>query len=98
MISTRFTKMLEAAAVSNAGGLGIMSTVCMSPDFIRGQIRKTRALTDRPFGINLIPAVAPASGIESQLESASRSASRCCRSSGVMQRPTWSAATPRESC
>lgn len=57
-----------AAAVSNAGGLGIMSMVRMSPDFIREQIRKTRALTSRPFGINLIPAVAPASGIDSQLE------------------------------
>lgn len=49
-------------------GLGIMSMVRMSPDFIREQIRETRALTSRPFGINLIPAVAPASGIESQLE------------------------------
>jgi NAD(P)H-dependent flavin oxidoreductase YrpB (nitropropane dioxygenase family) len=57
-----------AAAVSNAGGLGIMSMVRMSPDFIREQIRKTRALTSRPFGINLIPVIAPACGIESQLE------------------------------
>jgi NAD(P)H-dependent flavin oxidoreductase YrpB (nitropropane dioxygenase family) len=57
-----------AAAVANAGGLGIMSMVRMSPDFIREQIRKTRVLTSRPFGINLIPAIAPMSGIESQLE------------------------------
>jgi len=57
-----------AAAVSNAGGLGTMSMVRMSPDFIRAQIRRTRALTDRPFAVNLIPTVAHASGIESQFE------------------------------
>ena len=57
-----------AAAVGNAGGLGIMSMVRMSPEFIVEQIRRTRALTPQPFGINLIPTVAPASGIESQFE------------------------------
>lgn len=56
------------AAVSNAGGLGMLGMVRMTPDFIRDQIHKTRALTDLPFGVNLIPPVAPASGFESQLE------------------------------
>lgn len=56
------------AAVSNAGGLGMLGMVRMEPDFIRDQIQKTRALTERPFGVNLIPPVAPASGFESQLE------------------------------
>ena len=56
------------AAVANAGGLGIMSMVRMSPEFIAEQIRRTRALTPHPFGINLIPTVAHASGIDSQLE------------------------------
>lgn len=42
--------------------------VRMSPEFIVEQIRRTRALTPQPFGINLIPTVAHASGIESQFE------------------------------
>jgi NAD(P)H-dependent flavin oxidoreductase YrpB (nitropropane dioxygenase family) len=42
--------------------------VRMTPDFIRDQIRKTRTLTARPFGVNLIQPVAPISGFESQLE------------------------------
>jgi len=56
-----------AAAVSNAGGLGILGMIRMSPDIIREQIRKTRALTDLPFGVNLVPPVASASGFEAQL-------------------------------
>ena len=56
------------AAVSNAGGLGMLGMVRMTPDFIRDQIQKTRALTMRPFGVNLIQPVAPASGFEGQLE------------------------------
>ena len=44
------------AAVSNAGGLGMLGMVRMEPDFIRDQIQKTRALTEHPFGVNLIPA------------------------------------------
>jgi len=56
------------AAVSNAGGLGMLGMIRMSPDFIQEQIRKTRALTSRPFGVNLVPPVTPASGVESQLK------------------------------
>ena len=56
------------AAVSNAGGLGMLGMVRMTPEFIRDQIQKTRALTKHPFGVNLIEPVAPASGFESQLE------------------------------
>jgi nitronate monooxygenase len=56
------------AAVSNAGGLGVLGMIRMSPDFIREQIRKTRSLTSAPFGVNLIPPVAHASGFESQLD------------------------------
>jgi nitronate monooxygenase len=55
------------AAVCNAGGLGILGMNRMSPDFIREQIRKTRALTSRPFGVNAIPPCAPAPGFENQL-------------------------------
>ncbi len=41
------------AAVSNAGGLGLIGSGSMSADILRDQIRKTRTLTDKPFGINL---------------------------------------------
>jgi enoyl-[acyl-carrier protein] reductase II len=40
------------AAVSNAGGLGVLSGN-HEPDWIREQIRLTRRLTDKPFGINV---------------------------------------------
>lgn len=43
-----------AAAVSNAGGLGMLSVTWRSADEIRQVIRKTVALTDKPFGVNLV--------------------------------------------
>ena len=43
-----------AGAVSNAGGLGMMAMSWKTPDQIREQIAAVRAITDRPFGINLI--------------------------------------------
>lgn len=41
------------AAVSNAGGLGLLGSGSMRPDLFREQLRKTRELTDRPFGVNI---------------------------------------------
>jgi nitronate monooxygenase len=43
-----------AAAVSNAGGLGMLALSWSDKDDIRRQIGETRALTARPFGINLV--------------------------------------------
>lgn len=43
-----------AAGVSNAGGLGMLALSTADADDIRREIRETRALTRRPFGINLI--------------------------------------------
>jgi NAD(P)H-dependent flavin oxidoreductase YrpB (nitropropane dioxygenase family) len=43
-----------AGAVSNAGGLGMMAIGWMSTDEIREAIAAAQAITDRPFGINLI--------------------------------------------
>jgi NAD(P)H-dependent flavin oxidoreductase YrpB (nitropropane dioxygenase family) len=43
-----------AAAVSNAGGLGMIALTWTDLDEIRATIRATQSLTDRPFGINLI--------------------------------------------
>src|SRR5947209_14113256 len=41
------------AAVSNAGGLGILAALRLEADELRAQIRRIRELTDRPFGVNL---------------------------------------------
>lgn len=43
-----------AAAVSNAGGLGIISAMNLSGDYLRQQIQKCRELTQQPFGVNLM--------------------------------------------
>ncbi len=42
-----------AAAVSNAGGLGLLGAGSMTPELLQEHIRKTRTLTNKPFGINL---------------------------------------------
>ena len=42
-----------ASAVSNAGGLGIIETSSGELDAIRGEIKKMRELTDKPFGVNV---------------------------------------------
>jgi len=50
------------AAVSNAGGLGIIGGLFRKPDELLEQIRKVRELTDRPFGVNhVISQLDPAS-------------------------------------
>ena len=43
-----------AAAVSNAGGLGIISAMNADENYVRDQIRLCRTLTDRPFGVNIM--------------------------------------------
>ena len=43
-----------ASAVSNAGGAGIIATGGRSAEWVREEIRKAKALTDKPFGINLM--------------------------------------------
>ena len=46
-----------AAAVSNAGGLGVIGAASCGPNQLCDWIRRTRALTDRPFGVDtLLPA------------------------------------------
>jgi nitronate monooxygenase len=42
------------AAVSTAGGMGMLACAGMPPELVRQQIRQVRALTDKPFGINLL--------------------------------------------
>ena len=51
-----------AAAVSNAGGLGIVTGLTQpTPDELRDEIARTRDLTDKPFGVNLtiLPSITP---------------------------------------
>ena len=42
------------AAISNAGGFGVIASGSMSPDLLSREIAATAALTNRPFGVNLI--------------------------------------------
>jgi enoyl-[acyl-carrier protein] reductase II len=43
-----------ASAVSNAGGLGIIGAGHMPPEALRSEIQKTKACTDKPFGVNIM--------------------------------------------
>ena len=43
-----------AAAVSNAGGLGIIGAASAPPEVVRAEIQKCKELTDKPFGVNVM--------------------------------------------
>lgn len=43
-----------AAAVSEAGGLGLIGAASAPPEVVREQIRKAKELTDKPFGVNIM--------------------------------------------
>ncbi len=43
-----------AAAVSEAGGLGIISAMSRDGDYLRDQIRRAREMTDKPIGVNIM--------------------------------------------
>jgi enoyl-[acyl-carrier protein] reductase II len=45
-----------AAAVSNAGGYGVLGMAGRTPEFIRDEMRKVKSLTDKPFGVDLLAA------------------------------------------
>lgn len=42
------------SAISNAGGFGVIACGAMTPDLLDAEIAGTRALTSKPFGVNLI--------------------------------------------
>src|SRR5262245_54819214 len=51
-----------ASAVSNAGGLGILTALTQpTPDALRAEIERCRDMTDQPFGVNLtvLPSIKP---------------------------------------
>ncbi len=43
-----------AAAVSNAGGLGLIAGGALNPDDLKSQVEKCKSLTDKPFGVNVM--------------------------------------------
>jgi Dioxygenases related to 2-nitropropane dioxygenase len=56
------------AAVSNAGGLGIIGGLSREPDELREEIRKVRELTSRPFGVNHVISQLDSDAIDVTLE------------------------------
>ena len=42
------------SAISNAGGFGVIACGAMTPELLDAEIAATKAMTDRPFGVNLI--------------------------------------------
>lgn len=59
-----YTSAELVAAVSNAGGLGIIGALRRSPDELRSEIRAVRELTDRPFGVNHVVCLADNAAVE----------------------------------
>ena len=55
-----------AAAVSTAGGLGVIAAANLSPRELREEIRKVREATDRPFGVDILFASVRVSGSEAE--------------------------------
>ena len=43
-----------ASAVSQAGGLGVIGAAFLTPDELRQEIRKTKEMTDKPFGVDIL--------------------------------------------
>ena len=77
------------AAVSNAGGLGILQAQFCSPPVFRQEIDRVRALTAKPFGVNLLL------HFPSRIRSLSAWKRACpsSHSSGATRRRTWSVRT-----
>jgi nitronate monooxygenase len=57
-----------AAAVSNAGGCGVVGSNGRTNEGLRNEIRQTRTLTSKPFGVNIMPAVAREGMIDACIE------------------------------
>jgi NAD(P)H-dependent flavin oxidoreductase YrpB (nitropropane dioxygenase family) len=79
-----------AAAVSGAGGLGLMQAQFSPPADFREQIQRVRRATDKPFGVNFILALRT----RKIWRCAWTSTFRSFRSSGVMRRDMLNGYTP----
>lgn len=51
------------AAVSNAGGLGVLGAGSMEPELVREEIKKIKSSTDKPFGVNIMLMMPTAPGV-----------------------------------
>jgi enoyl-[acyl-carrier protein] reductase II len=56
------------AAVSNAGGMGTLGGLRLPPASLRSWIRETKDLTDKPFGVNLVPVFGGPEVFEAQFQ------------------------------
>ena len=77
------------AAVSNAGGLGIMCAFTFaSPEELAAEIKKTRKLTDKPFGVNitLLPTLRPVD-IEGYIDAVAREGIKIVETAGRSPEP-----------
>lgn len=64
-----------AAAVANAGGYPTLGLACEAPDLIGREVRALREATDRPFAVNLIPAITDQGLLDAEIA--------CCLDLGV---------------
>lgn len=55
-----------AAAVSEAGGLGVLAAAHNTPEELRAEIRRVREQTDKPFGVDILFATVRAEGAEAE--------------------------------
>lgn len=56
------------AAVANAGGVGVLGGLRLAPKVLREWLRETRGLTDRPFGVNIVPQFGGPAVFEAQFQ------------------------------
>jgi nitronate monooxygenase len=59
-----------AAAVARAGGFGMLGMVRETPDLISQEVLALRALTNRPFAVNLIPAATDPALLQAEMDAA----------------------------
>ncbi len=81
------------AAVSDAGGLGSIGAAMLGPDALRDAIRRVRALTERPFGVNLFASL-PAPRTDAETAAAVDAALAPHRERFGLPRPDRSARQP----
>ena len=81
------------AAISNAGGFGVIASGSMSPDLLDEEIAATAALTDRPFGVNLITMHPQLARADRCLPRAARSAMSCSPAASLPARRSRASGT-----
>jgi len=87
-----------AAAVAGAGGLGFVAGGYRTPEGLRDAITRTRALTDRPFGVNLFaPTGAPADPAVVRAYATTCSRTRTARASPSARRASTTTRSTRSS-